>query len=198
MLAGRPDSFRANLTSSKRRLTRAVPTLATITLMAREIAPRSRLAWLAIVARLSAAVLAGVALLAEGQSARWVLFAGAAGLAIVPFAFRPKAAVVSGAIFATSADYVRAGQRGDQFPGELSVTVTTLTWNPSRHSIAKDLSPLHLAMRDCESISMKGGTALLDVLITVNRRNGGEWLFVTHRSPGLRRAIAALNERITP
>jgi hypothetical protein len=166
--------------------------------MAPEIAPRSRRAWLAILARVSAAVLAGVALLAEGQSARWVLLAGAAGLAIVPFAFRRKAAVVSGAIFATSADYVPAGQRRGQFPGELSVTATTLTWNPDRHSIAKGLSPLHLAMRDCTSISLKGGAALLDVLITVNQRDGGEWLFLTHRSPGLRQAIAVLNERITP
>jgi hypothetical protein len=36
----------------------------------------------------------------------------------------------------------------------------------------------------------------LDVLITVERRNGGVWLFLTHRSLGLRRAIASLSDLI--
>ena len=35
-----------------------------------------------------------------------------------------------------------------------------------------------------------------DVIITVQGRNGSEWLFLTHRSPGLRRAIADLNDLI--
>jgi hypothetical protein len=51
-------------------------------------------------------------------------------------------------------------------------------------------------MGDCTSITMKGGPALLDVIITVERRNGGVWLFLTHRSLGLRRAIASLSDLI--
>jgi hypothetical protein len=53
--------------------------------------------------------------------------------------------------------------------------------------------PLILSMRDCAGITMRAGPALLDVTITVNRRNGGRWEFLTHRSPGLRRAISDLN-----
>ena len=53
-------------------------------------------------------------------------------------------------------------------------------------------------MGDCTAITMKGGPALLDVIITVERRNDGEWLFLTHRSPGLRRAIARLSDSVSP
>jgi hypothetical protein len=172
----------------------SVDTFAIITGVAGEIAPRSRLSWLAIVSRLCAAALFLIALLAEGQSERWVLLACAGGLAIVPIAWRRKGPVVPGAIFATSADYLPAGLRRGQFPGELSVTTTTLTWNPSRHSIAKGLAPIAFAMDDVERIAMKGGPALLDVIITVQRREGGECLFLTHRSPGLHRAVAKLSD----
>jgi hypothetical protein len=138
----------------------------------------------------------GIAFLAEGKSPRWILLACAAGLAIVPVAWRRKAAVNHGAIFATSADYLPGGQGRRKFPGVLSVTSAMLTWSPSGHSISKGSLPLTLAMGDCTSITMKAGPALLDVIITVERRNGGVWLFLTHRSLGLRRAIASLSDLI--
>jgi|1185.fasta_scaffold68090_2 hypothetical protein len=164
--------------------------------VAGEIAGRSRLSWLAIVSRLCAAALFCIALIVGGESSRWVLVACAAGLVVVPVAWRRKAAVASGAIFATSADYLPAARRRDHFPGELSITPTTLAWNPSRHSTAEGFLPLSLAIGECMAISMKAGSALLDVIITVQGRNGSEWLFLTHRSPGLRRAIADLNDLI--
>jgi hypothetical protein len=138
--------------------------------MSDEIVPRSRLSWLAIFSRLGAVVLACTALLAEGQSPRWILLACAAGLAILPIAWRRKAAAVPGAIFATSADYLPGGPRRGQFPGELSVTETALTWNPSRHSIAKGFPPLTLAMDDCAAITMRGAPALFGVMIAERRR----------------------------
>jgi hypothetical protein len=164
--------------------------------VAGEIAGRSRLSWLAIVSRLCAAALFCIALIVGGESSRWVLVACAAGLVVVPVAWRRKAAVASGAIFATSADYLPAARRRDHFPGELSITPTTLAWNPSRHSTAEGFPPLSLAIGECMAISMKAGSALLDVIITVQGRNGSEWLFLTHRRPGLRRAIAGLNDLI--
>lgn len=164
--------------------------------MARDIAPRSRLSWLALASRLCAVFLFGIAFLAEGKSPRWILLACTAGLAIVPVAWRRKAAVNHGASFATSADYLPEGQGPRKFPGVLSVTSAMLTWSPSGHSISKGSLPLTFAMSDCASIAMKGGPALLDVIITVERRSGGVWLFLTHRSPGLRRAIASLSDLI--
>jgi hypothetical protein len=160
-----------------------------------EIARRSGLAWLAIVARVCAVALACIALLAEGRSQTWVLLACAAGLAVAPVAWRQKAALVPGAMFSTSADYLPEGRPG-QVPGELSVTASALTWNPSRHSVAQGCLPLTVGIDDCTAITMKAGPALLDVFITVQRRNGGEWLFLTHRRPGLGRALTRLNDLI--
>jgi len=162
-----------------------------------EIAPRSRLSRLAIFFRSCAAVLACVALLAHGWSPSWILVVCAAGLAIVPVAWRRKTAVAPAAILTTSADYLPREPRRAQFSGQLSVTASALTWNPSRHSAAKDILPLEIAIDDCTGITMRGGPALLDVIVTVHRRSGGEWLFLTHRTPGLRRAIARLNELAT-
>jgi hypothetical protein len=161
--------------------------------VAGDIAPRSLRSWLAILSRLAAVAALAVGLLVGGRSSWWVLLGCAAGLAILPVAWRRKAAVVPGATFATSADYLPGGRRRGKFAGELSLTPATLTWNPSRHSRAKGVVPLTLALADCKAVSMRAGSALLDVIITVRRRDGDEWTFLTHRSPRLRRAIAKLD-----
>jgi hypothetical protein len=161
------------------------------------IAPRSPLSWLAILFRLCAAALACVALLTQGSSPRWILLMCAAGFVIVPVAWRRKAAVAPAAILTTSADYLPREPGHAQFPGELSVTASALTWNPSRHSAANGILPLAIAIEDCTGITMQAGPALLDVIVTVHPRSGGEWLFLTHRSPRLRRAIARLDELAT-
>lgn len=157
-------------------------------------APRSQLSWLAIVSRLGAAVLAAMALSAEGESPRWVLLACAGGLALLPLAWRRKAAVAPGAIFAASADYLPGGWRGSRFPGQLSMTANALSWSPSGYSIAKEFRPLMLAIDDCAAIGWNAGPALLDVTVKVRWRDGHEWVFVTHRRRGLRRAIEGMND----
>jgi hypothetical protein len=160
------------------------------------IAPRSRLSWLTIISRLGAAAFAGLALLSDGQSPRWVLLAFAGGLALLPLAWRRKAAVVPDAVFATSADYIPGGSGRGQVSGELSATATEVVWNPSAYSTRKGFLPITLSMDDCEAIGMRSGPALLDVIITIRRREGGEWQFLTHRTPGLRRAVGKLNNLV--
>jgi hypothetical protein len=160
------------------------------------IAPRSSRSWLALVSRISAAGLFLAALLIAGQQLTWILVAAAVGLMIVPVAWRRKAAVVPGALFASSADLIPGGPGRAQFPGELSVTASEVSWAPSGYSAGKGFSPLSLAMADCAGITMRRGPALLDVIITVRRRSGGEWAFLTHWRPRLRRAITGLTELI--
>jgi hypothetical protein len=68
--------------------------------MTDEIARRNRLSWLALASRLAAVALVCLSLWLEHQELRWILLAAAAGLAVVPIAWRRKAAVVPGALFA--------------------------------------------------------------------------------------------------
>ena len=67
---------------------------------------------------------------------------------IVPLAWRRKAAMAPAAILTTSADYLPRAAGRARFPGQLSVTASALTWNPSRHSAAKDIRPVEIAMDD--------------------------------------------------
>jgi hypothetical protein len=160
------------------------------------IAPRTARSRLALASRIAAAACLLAGLLTERQHLTWVLVAVAAGLVIVPVAWRRKAVVSPGTLFASSADFIPNSPRRAQFPGELSVTAHEISWAPSRYSVGKGLPPLSLAMADCAAITMQRGSGLMDVIITVRRRTGGEWAFLTHWSPGLRRAITRLTASI--
>jgi hypothetical protein len=139
---------------------------------------------------------AAAALLTRGQGLWWILLAAAIGVAIVPVTWRRKAAIAPGARFASSADYILAEARRGQVPGELSFTARGIHWAPSKDSAAKGFLPLSFAIGECAPVSMRAGPALLDVVITVRRRSGGEWSFLTHRRTGLRSAVTEFNDSI--
>ncbi len=147
---------------------------------------------LVLASRLCALAFLVAALLLEHQQLRWILLALAAGLAIGPVAWRRKAAIAPDAFFASSADLIPGGPRRTQLSGELSLATTALTWTPSRHSISEGFDPMSIAISDCAVITMQRGPALLDVIISVRRENGIRTDFLTHWSPGLRRALAQL------
>jgi hypothetical protein len=160
------------------------------------ITPRSRLSRLSLLSRVAAAALFLVAFIYEGHGIWWIIGAIALSLVLIALSWRWKAAVVPGSAFASSADYCPDANRLRKFPGKLSITTSGLTWAPSEYSSGKGARPVSLATRECQSVSMQAGSALLDVVITVRGRTGSEWSFLTHRSRGLRRAIAGLHDSI--
>jgi hypothetical protein len=160
------------------------------------ITPRGRLSRLSLLSRVAAAALFLAAFVFEGHGIWWIIGAIALGVVLIALSWRGKAAVVPGSAFASSADYCPDANRLGTFPGELSITTSGLMWSPSKYSSGKGLRPVSLLTGECQSVSMQAGSALLDVVITVRGRTGSEWSFLTHRSPGLRRAIAGLQDSI--
>jgi hypothetical protein len=164
--------------------------------MAGNIRRRGVLTRLALAFRISSAALLFAAFVLEHHQLRWILVALAVGLAVVPVAWRRKGATVPGALYWSSADLLADGTRQKQYPGELSVTSTGLTWTPSRYSTSHGLAPVSIPTTACTAISMERGAALLDVIISARRVGGEESRFLTHWRPGLPRAIARLSASI--
>ena len=150
-----------------------------------DIAPRSTLSRLAFALRVLAIVFFSIALATE-HGLRWVLIAGAVGLLIVPLAFRRKAAPVAGALWSASAELLQGSKH---FPGELSITTDTVVWNPSTYSRHHGFEQVTAQLGESGGVRLESGPALLDVFVDVRVADGKSTRFLTHRSPGLRRAI---------
>jgi len=151
----------------------------------RDIAHRSTLSKVALLLRVLALVFIGTAVATE-QGLRWLFIAGAIGLLVVPLAFRRKAAPVEGALWSASADLLQGSKH---FPGELSLTTGAVVWNPSSYSRNHGLDQVTLQLADGAVVRLESGPALLDVFVDVRATGRESTRFLTHRSPGLRRAI---------
>jgi hypothetical protein len=151
------------------------------------VTSRSSSGWLAIACRLLAAVALCFALVREG-GIRWVLVAVAVGLILVPFAWRRKAAPAAGAIWNASADLIEGGTHA---PGELSFTPEAVVWTPNSYSLHHGYERFVLPVTHGAKVKLQSGPALFDVFIDV-RGPGREVRFLTHRSPGLERAVRQL------
>lgn len=141
----------------------------------------------ALVVRLLAAT-AGVASLALRNGWALALLCVAGALLLVPVAWRVKAARVPGALCSISADLL--SPRNTHVPGELSVTPEDITWLPSKWAIDRGYGMLEIGRDRQPRIEVLGGPALLDLTVTVILPGGDQWIFRTHRSRALRRALS--------
>jgi hypothetical protein len=125
-------------------------------------------------------------LVADHASLRWLLIAVAAGLLLVPIAWRRKAPVAAGAFWNASADVMHGVRK---FPGQLCFTADSVIWTPSTYSRHHGQEQISVPLTGDTSISLEHASSLLDVLILVRPPTGEPARFLTHWSPRLRRAI---------
>lgn len=125
-------------------------------------------------------------LVADHASLRWLLIAVAAGLLLVPIAWRRKAPVAAGAFWNASADFMHGATKS---PGQLSFTSESVVWTPSKYSRNDGQEQISVPLTGDTSITLERGSSLLDVLILVRPPTGEPAQFLTHWSPRLRRTI---------
>ena len=125
-------------------------------------------------------------LVADHASLRWLLIVVAAGLLLVPIAWRRKAPVAAGAFWSASADFMHGATKS---PGQLCFTPESVIWIPSSYSRHHGQEQISVPLTGDTSISMERGPSLLDVLILVRPSSGEPARFLTHRSHRLQRAI---------
>ena len=123
-------------------------------------------------------------------SLRWLLIAVAAGLLLVPIAWRRKAPVAAGALWSASADLMHGAAK---LPGQLSLTPEAVVWTPSSHSRRHGQEEMSVPLTGDTSVSLEYGPSLLDVLVTVRPSTGEPARFLTHRSPRLQRTIRKIS-----
>lgn len=75
-------------------------------------------------------------------------------------------------------------------PGELSVSLDEITWLPGRHARNRGYESIEIGRDRRPQVELVGGPALLDLTLTVIVPGGDRWVFRTHRSRGLRRALS--------
>ncbi len=157
------------------------------------IRPRSAQAWLVIAVRTLAAVLW---LIAAGTLHR-PLFAFAiagVGLVLVLATFRRKAPTAPGALYTAAADLL--ADDGRKLPGQLSLTMSALTWVPSRYSVRRHgQQVVSVEVLGCKEISLQRGYGLIDVILTVVRTDGVTLRFGTHTSRRLARTLDSFEGR---
>ena len=149
------------------------------------VRPRSGRAWLAIAARLVAVVLWAIALGAFHRPLVAALLV-ATGLALFLLTLRPRAAPAVGALYTAAADRIADGRR---LPGQLSVTTRTLVWSPSRYSLRRGEEAVTVDASGCRSVTVRRGTGLLDVILTVVLADGATLAFGTRTSRRLTDAL---------
>jgi hypothetical protein len=125
-------------------------------------------------------------LVAHHASLRWLLIAVAAGLLLVPIAWRRKAPVAAGALWNASADLMKDATK---VPGQLSFTPESVVWMPSSYSRRHGEEEISVPRTGDTSVSLEYGPSLLDVLIIVRPSTGEPTRFLTRWSPRLRRTI---------
>jgi hypothetical protein len=125
-------------------------------------------------------------LVADHASLRWLLIAVAAGLLLVPIAWRRKAPVAVRAFWNASADVMQGARK---FPGQLCFTADSVIWTPSKYSRHHGEEQISVPLTGDTSITLERGSSLLDVLILVRPPTGEPAQFLTHWSPRLRRTI---------
>jgi hypothetical protein len=128
-------------------------------------------------------------LVADHASLRWLLIVVAAGLLLVPIAWRRKAPTVAGALWNASADVM---QGATKFPGQLCFTADSAIWTPSYYSRHHGQEQISVPLTGDTSISLEHGSSLLDVLILVRPSTGEPTQFLTHWSPRLRRTVGKM------
>jgi hypothetical protein len=147
---------------------------------------RSARSWISLISSVLAAVGFSLALVMQGGIA--VTFGAlCAGLLIIAFAFRPRAARPRGAIYSGSADLFTP--EGKKLPGQLSFSSTAITWTPNHHSQIRGASGISVPVDHDLTISLRRGAGLLDVIVTTGSLNGEEQRFLAHQSRRLRRAV---------
>ena len=129
-------------------------------------------------------------LFADHASLRWLLIAAAAGLLLVPIAWRRKAPAAAGAFWSASADLMRGATK---LPGQLAFTPESVVWTPSSYSRHHGEEQVSVPLTDDTSVSLEYGPSLLDAVIIVRPSTGELARFLTHRSPRLRRAIRKIS-----
>lgn len=125
-------------------------------------------------------------LVVDHASLRWLLVVVAAGLVLVPIAWRRKAPVTAGAFWSASADFMHGATKS---PGQLCFTPASVIWTPSSYSRHHGQEQITVPLTGGTSISAEHGSSLFDVLILVSPSTGEPARFLTHWSPRLRRAI---------
>ena len=129
-------------------------------------------------------------LVADHATLRWLLIVVAAGLLLVPIAWRRKAPVAPGAFWSASADFMHDATK---FPGQLCFTADSVIWTPSNYSRHHAREQISVPLTGDTSISLEHGSSLLDVLILVRPPTGEPARFLTHWSPRLHRTIRKMS-----
>ncbi|HEY5034866.1 MAG TPA: hypothetical protein VIJ30_07095 [Candidatus Dormibacteraeota bacterium] len=156
----------------------------------RELGPRFPLIRRSLALRGLALACFIAGLVADRASTRWLLIAMAAGLLLVPIAWRRKAPVAAGAIWSASADLMHGATK---LPGQLCFTPESVVWTPSSYSRRHGEEEISVPLTGDTSVSLENGPSLLDVLIIVRRSTGEPAQFLTHRTPRLRRTIRKIS-----
>jgi hypothetical protein len=156
------------------------------------VEPRTGLGWTALGARVLACVSLATALVVRHHPFELVIVL-ALGVAVVPLAFRRKAAVAPDSVYTASAD--RLLPDGKQLPGQLSISAGKLIWIPSRFSEARGRERVSVDAGDCTGIALRRDPALFDLIVAARTVRGEEMRFLTRSSRGLRRAVAGLRSR---
>jgi hypothetical protein len=123
---------------------------------------------------------------------RTVALCLALGLLVLPLAWRQRADVATGALYSASADRVETARR---WPGQLSVTRSSVSWMPSSYSLKHGLRQVDVPASEEPVIKLRRGPAVMDLTLTVKPVDEDEHRFVTRRSRRLQQALSAIEKR---